>query len=68
MIVVMKHDATEKQIERVIDLLSSRDFDVHRSTGVEKTILGVVGTGLCSVEDDVRKMDGVEEVVRITKD
>ena len=68
MIVVMKHDATEKQIERVIDLLSSRDFDVHRSTGVEKTILGVVGVKLSSAEDDVRQMEGVEEVIRITKD
>lgn len=68
MIIVMKTDATEKQVEKVIDLLSSRDFDVHRSTGVEKTILGVVGVKLSSVEGTVRGMDGVEEVIRITHD
>lgn len=68
MIIVMQHDATEKQIERVIDLLTSRDFDVHRSTGVEKTILGVVGVKLSSVEEAVRSMEGVEDVIRITKD
>ena len=68
MIVVMKSDATEQQIEKVIDLLISRDCDVHRSTGVAKTILGVVGVKLSSVEGVVRKMEGVEEVIRVTRD
>ena len=68
MIVVMKSDATEQQIEKVIDLLISRDFDVHRSTGVAKTILGVVGVKLSSVEGVVREMEGVEEVIRVTRD
>lgn len=68
MIVVMKRDATEKQIEAVIRTLVSRDFDVHRSTGIERTILGVVGVRLGDVEGVVRGMDGVAEVLRITKD
>lgn len=68
MIVVMRREATEKQIEAVIDHLISNDFDVHRSTGVERTILGVVGTGLGRIQDSVRKMPGVKEVVRITQD
>jgi hypothetical protein len=67
-IVVMQRGATEKQIEAVIRELVSRDFDVHRSTGIERTILGVVGIGLGGVEGVVRGMDGVSEVIRITKD
>jgi len=68
MIIVMKGDATEKQVEAIIELLDSRNFDVHRSTGVAKVVLGVVGTGLKDVEQRVRSMDGVEQVIRITQD
>lgn len=68
MIVVMRREAAEREIEAVIDVLVARDFDVHRSTGDLRTILGVVGTGIKEVEDVVRRMPGVEQVIRITKD
>lgn len=68
MIVVMRTDATEAEIEAVIDRLVSHDFDVHRSTGVQRTVLGVVGIGLGRVEAEVRGMPGVERVIRITED
>jgi hypothetical protein len=68
MIVVMRRDATEKQVEAVIETLVARDFDVHRSTGVERTVLGVVGTGLGGIEAAIRGMEGVKEVIRITRD
>ncbi len=68
MIVVMRRDATERQIEGVIERLVNRDFDVHRSTGVERTILGVVGTGLGGIEDAIRGMEGVKEVIRVSRD
>jgi hypothetical protein len=68
MIVVMRTDASEAEIEAVIDRLVAHDFDVHRSTGVQRTVLGVVGIGLGCVEEEVRGMPGVERVVRITED
>lgn len=68
MIVVMKPEASEQEIEAVIEVLVSRDLDVHRSTGDLRTVLGVVGTGIKEVEDLVRRMPGVEQVIRITKD
>ncbi|GAB4235547.1 MAG: hypothetical protein Kow00109_08900 [Acidobacteriota bacterium] len=68
MIIVMKPEASEKEIEAVIDVLVSRDFDVHRSTGDLRTVLGVVGSGIKEVEELVRRMPGVEQVIRITKD
>lgn len=68
MIVIMRREATEHQIEAVIDYFVSRDFDVHRSTGVQRTVLGVVGIGLGRIEDEVRRLAGVDRVVRITDD
>jgi len=42
MVIVMKQNATDSQIERVIEKLVAQGFDVHRSTGVERTILGTM--------------------------
>ena len=43
MVIVMEKHATEDAIERVVAVLSTRGFDVHRSTGADQTVLGVVG-------------------------
>src|SRR3954471_13925608 len=65
MVVVMEERATETQIELVVARLVEMGMDVHRSTGVSRTVLGVVGqkrpdAGL------IEMMDGVHEVVRIS--
>ena len=43
MVVVMEERATEEQIEKVIAQLVEMGIDVHRSTGVTRTVLGAVG-------------------------
>jgi 3-deoxy-7-phosphoheptulonate synthase len=65
MVIVMERDATEKQIERVTERLIADGFDVHRSTGVERTVLGVIG-GMVVDERDYELLEGVKEVLRIT--
>ncbi|MDA2923252.1 3-deoxy-7-phosphoheptulonate synthase [Acidobacteria bacterium AH-259-G07] len=66
MVIVMKQSTTEKQIEVVIKKLVSQGFDVHRSTGVEHTILGAVGAQVVDTRD-YELLDGVKEVHRITE-
>src|SRR5438309_11422158 len=66
MVVVMQERATEEQIELVVARLVEMGMDVHRSTGVSRTVLGVVGQtrpdpGL------IEMLDGVHEVVRISE-
>ena len=46
MVVVMEERATEAQIEQVVARLVDMGMDVHRSTGVTRTVLGVVGQRL----------------------
>ncbi len=65
MVIVMQRGATDEQIERVIDRLMREGFDVHRSTGTERTILGVVGDKIVDTRD-YELLDGVRQVVRIT--
>jgi 3-deoxy-7-phosphoheptulonate synthase len=67
MVVVMQERATDEQVQRVIAKLVEMGFDVHRSTGALRTVLGAVGgtrqfdTALLEV------LDGVQEVMRITE-
>ena len=67
MVVVMEERAAEDDIQRIIATLVEKGFDVHRSTGALRTVLGAVGGNR---EFDTRLlevMDGVHEVMRITE-
>ncbi len=66
MVVIMQEGATEEQIQHVITRLIGMGFDVHRSTGVNHTVLGAVGAPREVDPRDVELLDGVREVVRIT--
>src|SRR4029078_6158780 len=66
MVVVMKERASEAQIDSVISRLIELGMDVHRSSGVTRTVLGVVGSQ--KVDPDlIAILDGVHEVLRITE-
>ncbi len=67
MIVVMEPEAPELAIEAVISHLIGAGFDVHRSSGRDRVILGVVGE---VSENDVavsRELPAVAEVVRVSE-
>ncbi|HEX3580494.1 MAG TPA: bifunctional 3-deoxy-7-phosphoheptulonate synthase/chorismate mutase, partial [Thermoanaerobaculia bacterium] len=61
-----KHTA-ENNIERVTGVLIERGFDVHRSTGSEQTVLGVVGNVAAIDTREFELYEGVQEVVRISE-
>jgi 3-deoxy-7-phosphoheptulonate synthase len=65
MFVVMEQDATEAQVEGVIDKLVMRGFTVHRSTGVVHTVLGCVGPKEDIDPRDLEVMAGVKECHRV---
>src|SRR6266513_3277203 len=66
MVVVMEELATEAQIEQVVKRLVEMGMDVHRSTGVTRTVLGAVGQGHPDAAL-IEVLDGVQEVVRISE-
>ena len=65
MVVVMQEGASEAQIQQVIKKLVELGFDIHRSTGVTRTVLGVVGGKMIDTRE-IELLDGVSEVIRIT--
>jgi 3-deoxy-7-phosphoheptulonate synthase len=66
MVVVMQEGATEDQIQRAINKLMERGFDIHRSTGARHTVLGAVGAVIDFDTRDIELLEGVDEVVRIS--
>jgi 3-deoxy-7-phosphoheptulonate synthase len=65
MVIVMEEMATDEQVSAVIDKLVKLGFDIHRSTGVQYTVLGAVGGHLVDTRD-IELLEGVKEVHRIT--
>ncbi len=68
MVIVMEPNAAEEQIQKVIDVLTRKGFDAHRSTGATRTVIGAVGRDAALLDPrDFQVMDGVHEVIRITE-
>jgi 3-deoxy-7-phosphoheptulonate synthase len=66
MIVAMHEQATEEQIQQVIERLVNMGFEVHRSTGARQTVLGAVGARFEFDIRDIQVLPGVGEAHRIS--
>jgi 3-deoxy-7-phosphoheptulonate synthase len=68
MVIVMKKNATESQIDHVIKWVESIGYGVHISHGVERTIIGVVGNDRGKAQlRNAGYLPGVEKIVPILK-
>ena len=67
MVVVMRERATDDQVQRVIAQLVEMGFDVHRSTGALRTVIGAVGGNREGDPRLIEMLEGVQEVLRITE-
>jgi 3-deoxy-7-phosphoheptulonate synthase len=66
MVVVMQERASEAQIQAIIAQLVEMGFDVHRSSGASRTVIGAVGSGIGDPQL-LEVQDGVQEVLRISE-
>ena len=65
MIIVMSHNATDEQVEHVIDKVHSYGLRTHPIYGVQKTVIGIVGDDKTRVIENMRGMAGVEDIIPI---
>ena len=65
MLVVMRHGASEDNIQKVIDFIKLKGYDAHVSRGDLHTVIGAVG-GKVMDPRDLELLDGVKEVIKIT--
>lgn len=67
MIVVMRKDSTEEQLEGVRKRIEGHGLTAHLSEGVERTVVGVLGQTYRELKDELEVLPGVMEVVIISK-
>ena len=65
MVVILKKNPNEKQLENLENWLRSLGLEIHISTGTNQTVLGLVGDTSVVDIDLIKALDIVEEVKRI---
>lgn len=68
MLIIMKQNANEDDIVHIKEFLINRNYDIHQSTGANRIIIGVIGDTATLSDEDIQKMPGVSQVVRISKE
>src|SRR5271170_5410374 len=66
MIVAMQNEATEENIQQVIERMVELGFNVHRTTGATQTILAGVGTPDHFEVAEFKVLTGVHDAYRIS--
>ncbi len=67
MIIVLRPDSTEGQIEHVLDRIRELGFRPHLSRGEQRTIVGVIGDESKLAAEPLSAIPGVEQVLPILK-
>lgn len=66
MIIVMKHGASQGQIEDVVKRVDELGYKVHLSRGEARTIIGIIGADEHKLQQETFEvMDGVEKTMRV---
>ena len=68
MLIIMKQSAAESDLVKVKEFLIERNFDIHQSTGANRTIIGVIGNTEVLNTTQLEQMKGVLQIIRITKE
>ena len=68
MVIVMEHTAAEEHVQKVIESLVGVGYDVHRSSGIDYTVLGAVGVPHSPIDPRlIEVLPGVREVIPISE-
>ncbi|MFC1637402.1 3-deoxy-7-phosphoheptulonate synthase [Candidatus Margulisiibacteriota bacterium] len=67
MIIIMRPDANDGQVNHVVEKLKQHGFGVHLSKGVERTVIGAIGDKSAIELETIQMLPGVSEIVPIRK-
>ncbi len=67
MIIVLKPNATEAEIEQVVEKITAAGLKPHVSKGVERTVIGAIGDEAALRELPLELIPGVDQVLPIMK-
>ena len=67
MLIVMKHDATDSQIEAVLSVIEKLGFRGHPMPGVTRTAIGITGNQGAVDPSHFENLAGVADAIRVSK-
>jgi 3-deoxy-7-phosphoheptulonate synthase len=67
MIIVLRPDATEEQIDRIIERLKKAGLEPFTSKGVERTVINVIGDERVIASQSLEVLPGVEKIMPVLK-
>jgi 3-deoxy-7-phosphoheptulonate synthase len=66
MVIILEKDIDEKKIDAIIEKIKGQGLSIHRSAGVDHTILGVIGNASKLDIRDIQLLPGVADAYRIS--
>jgi 3-deoxy-7-phosphoheptulonate synthase len=67
MMIIMRTDASKKEIEHVVDRVKQHGLRAHISTGEERTVIGAIGDGRPVYRDQFMHLPGVDRILPISR-
>jgi len=67
MLIVMKHDATDSQVEAVLRVIEALGFKGHPMPGATRTAIGITGNQGAVDPSHFENLAGVAEAIRVSK-
>ncbi len=67
MLIVMKPDATQTEVERVLEIIEKLGFRPHQMPGASRTAIGITGNKGAVDPTHFENLPGVADAIRVTK-
>ncbi|HEY1952221.1 MAG TPA: 3-deoxy-7-phosphoheptulonate synthase [Gemmatimonadaceae bacterium] len=67
MLVVMQHDATAKDVERVVSIIQEMGYDARPMPGAQRTAVGLVGNDGRVDASRLEALPGVAQIIHVTQ-
>jgi hypothetical protein len=68
MLIITRKNASDGELDAIKEYLIGHGFDIHQSTGANRTIIGVIGDTDSLDAREIESLPGVSQVVRIRKE
>ncbi len=67
MMIIMRSNASDDQIEMVVNAVQNHGLRAHLSRGIERTVIGAIGDGRPVDKDQFMYLPGVDRIVPISR-
>jgi len=68
MIVITKNNVSDDRLQEIVQFIEKRDgMQAHVSKGTDRTVIGIIGQADPQLGEQLRAMQGVENVIKISK-